>query len=154
AITVDHIEAEDNRDVEARLLHSDVLQPVDLFHIDKPENGTDLALGDGVVRFLSSQPGHHDSGGFRKLAYLFVKVHLLEQSAGALLGFRADRRVLCKGGRSRDKESDDEECAWNGCFFSDHGLASLNEPASIAAWARACQQGCRIRVRRKRWPLS
>ena len=70
--------------MEARFLHRQMLQAVDLLHVDQPENRADLALGDQVVGLLRAEHGHHDAGRLVHLAHLLVDRHLLQQRFGPL----------------------------------------------------------------------
>ena len=57
AVSVDDVERKKDWDVKARLVDCKVLQAIDLFDIDEPEDGADLSLNDEVVRLLVGQSG-------------------------------------------------------------------------------------------------
>ena len=90
AVSVDDVKGKKDRDVKARLVDREVLQAVDLFDIDEPEDGADLALCDQVVGLLIRQQRHDDARGLVHLADLFLDGHLLEELFGP---------AMCLGGR-------------------------------------------------------
>ena len=83
AIAVDDVEAEENRDVEARFFYGDVLEAVDFFWIGDPEHRTGAAFFDDLLDFLAVGVGEElrdrESGELRELSDFFVEGHLLEE---------------------------------------------------------------------------
>ena len=92
-VAVDHVEAEENRDVKAGLLDSDVLKAVDLLDVNEPEDGADFSLGNQLVGLVAAEHGHDDAGGLVHLPDLLIDIHLLEKCNGTAM-----RLSLCDWG--------------------------------------------------------
>ena len=102
AEAVDDVEAEDERDVQARLLDRDVLELVDHSGIGNEEQRAELAFGDGAFDLV----GFAKHELLAELADFFLEGHLLEErgDAGVNLLVRdlAGRRSSCGDGRCLD----------------------------------------------------
>jgi len=81
---VDHIEADQQGDMQARSIDGYMLQTVDLFHIHQPQNRTHLSFCDGVVGNFLDKALKRNSRGLVQLACFFVDRHLLEKRVSTL----------------------------------------------------------------------
>ncbi len=100
AIAVDDVEAEEDRDVEARFFDGDVLVAVDFFWIGDPEHGAGAAFFDDLLDFQAVGVGEElrdwEAGELRELGDFFVEGHLLEEVGGAGFYFEELNLFRCK----------------------------------------------------------
>ena len=80
---MNHIETNQQRNMQPRLLHRQVLQAVQILHLELPKHRTHLPFDDGSVRLFLGQPCDQDSRSLVQLASLLFHRHLLQQGFGA-----------------------------------------------------------------------
>ena len=105
---MDHVEADNQGNVQPGLLNGQMLHPVELFHVELPQHRANLPLGNGSIRLFTSQPRYHDAGSLVHLAGLLFHRHLLQQGLGAAVRLLAgERYCLCSdnAGHSQQKAS-------------------------------------------------
>src|ERR1700678_4247647 len=71
-----------------------MLEAIDLVHVILPQDRTDLALNNEVVRLLRGNSGEDDSGCLIELAHFLVQRHLFQQILGLLLRMQAEGAIL------------------------------------------------------------
>ena len=89
AVAVNHIQPEENGDVQARFLHRDVLIVVGLLGAHHVQHGADLALGDQVVvgQVRGGGAGRKSGRILHQLPDFFLERHLLQQRFDARVDF-------------------------------------------------------------------
>ena len=60
---MDYVQPEEKRDVQAALLHGEMLHPIYFFGIRQPQDGADLTMCDGVIRRTGYETSQTDSCG-------------------------------------------------------------------------------------------
>ena len=83
AIAVDHVEAEQQRDVQPALLEGEMLQPIDLLRIGEPQHRADATVDVVRVCCRGDEPSQRDAGHQVELADLLLERHPAEQGVGA-----------------------------------------------------------------------
>ena len=117
---MNNVEAHQQRNVQARLVNGNMLQPIDLLHFGQPEDGPHPALPDVVIRFLVNEVLDDDPGLLVELASFLLDRHLFQQRVGATSDFGVGEGLcLCvESGcgddqRKRNRSGDSEELGFH-----------------------------------------
>jgi len=117
-VAVDDIEAEEDRDAEARLFDGHLLVFVDEVRIDRPEDGADQALADQRLRLVAR--AERVGADLRELADLLGKRHARQERVGPLFeGLRARLGGLGDGGRGGRRKGKRPEAGERGAGEGD-----------------------------------
>ncbi len=79
-VAVNHVKRKQDWNMQPRFFHRDVLQPIDLLHVDQPQHRPHLPLADQIIGLLAPQNRHRHARRLVKLPNLLVHRHLLQQS--------------------------------------------------------------------------
>src|ERR1700679_962088 len=94
SISMNHVKAKDDWNMETRLFDCDMLKAIDLLDVHLPKDRAYPTLSNEIIWFLFSDTGHHETRRFIELPDLLVESHLLQERLGLLLGLSTEGTCL------------------------------------------------------------